>query len=77
MNEISEKTWNEEFNKLFLMKIQFRENYARLGMTWRSKIQKLRNSEYASFESQCEFESERQQADTEKSTKIGWISHAA
>ena len=27
MNEISEKTWNEELNKLFLVKIQLRENY--------------------------------------------------
>ena len=25
-NEISEETWNEELNKLFLVKIQFREN---------------------------------------------------
>ena len=27
MNEISEKTWNEELNKLFLVKIHLRENY--------------------------------------------------
>ena len=27
MNEIFEDTWNEELNKLFLVKIQFRENY--------------------------------------------------
>ena len=27
MNEISEKTWNEELNKLFLVKIQLRGNY--------------------------------------------------
>ena len=26
MNEISEKTWNEELNKLFLLKKQLREN---------------------------------------------------
>ena len=70
MNEISEKTGNEELNKLFLMKIQFGEIYARLGMTWRSKIQKLRNSEYASFESQCEFESQRQQGNTEKQQRL-------
>ena len=38
MNEISEKTWNEELNKLFLVKIQFRENYTRLSTTRRSKI---------------------------------------
>ena len=25
--EISEKTWNEEFTKLFLVKIQLKENY--------------------------------------------------
>ena len=37
MNEISEGTWNEELNGLFLVKIQFRENYTRLSTTWRSK----------------------------------------
>ena len=26
-DEISEKTWNEEFNRLFLVKIQLRDNY--------------------------------------------------
>ena len=31
MHEISENTWNEELNKLFLAKIQFRENYSRHG----------------------------------------------
>ena len=38
MDEISEDTWNEELNKLFLVKIQIRENFSRLGTTWRSKI---------------------------------------
>ena len=38
MNEICENTLNEEFNKLFLVKIQFRENYTRLSTTWRPKI---------------------------------------
>ena len=31
MNDISENTLNEELNKLFLVKIQFRENYTRLS----------------------------------------------
>ena len=38
MDEISEKTWNEELNKLFLVKIQVRENYTELRTTWRSRI---------------------------------------
>ena len=38
MNEISENTLNEELNKLFFVKIQFRENYTRLSTTLRSKI---------------------------------------
>ena len=38
-NEISESTLNEELNKLFMVKIQFRENYTRLSTTWRSRIQ--------------------------------------
>ena len=38
MNEISQKTWNEELNKLFLVKIQCREIYTRLRTTWRSQI---------------------------------------
>ena len=33
MNEISEDTRNEELNKLFLRKIQIRENYTRLSTT--------------------------------------------
>ena len=33
MNEISEKIWNEELNKLFLVKNQFRENYIWLSTT--------------------------------------------
>ena len=37
MNEISENTLNE-LNKVFLVKIQLRENYTRLSATWRSKI---------------------------------------
>ena len=28
MNEISEKTWNEELNKPFLVKIQLREKFS-------------------------------------------------
>ena len=39
MNEISEKTWNEELNKLFLVKVQLRENNIWLSTTWRSRTQ--------------------------------------
>ena len=38
MNEISQNTLNEELNKLFLVKIQFRENDIRLSTAWRPKI---------------------------------------
>ena len=38
MDEISENTSNEELNKLFLVKIQLRENCTRLNTTWRSKF---------------------------------------
>ena len=38
MNEISENTLNEELNRIFLVKFQFRENETRLSTTWRSKI---------------------------------------
>ena len=61
MNEISENTLNEQLNKLFLVQIQFRENYTRLSTTWRSKILERRNSEYALVEPQRELESQRQQ----------------
>ena len=49
LKEISEDILNEELNKLFLMKIQFREHYARLSTTRRSKILERRNSEYSLF----------------------------
>ena len=61
MNEISEKTWNEELNKPFLVKIQLREN---LYLTeYDLEIQNLerRNSEYALIESRRELESQRRQ----------------
>ena len=45
MNEISENTWNEELSTLFLVTIQFRENFTWLSTTWRSKILERRNSE--------------------------------
>ena len=61
MSEISENTSNEELNKLFLVKIQFREDETRLSTTWRSTILERRNSEYALFESQRELESQRLQ----------------
>ena len=49
-DEISEDTWNEELNKLFLVKIQFRENYTRLRKTWRSRIwnDETQNTHYLS-----------------------------
>ena len=31
VNEIFENTFNEKLNKLFMVKIQFRENYAQLS----------------------------------------------
>ena len=60
MNEISEKTWNEELNKLFLVKIQLRE---KLYLTeYDLEIQNLeQNSEYALIESRRELESQRRQ----------------
>ena len=61
MIDISEDTWNEELNKLFLVKIQFRENYIRLSTKWRTNILEWRNSEHALFESQRELESQRLQ----------------
>ena len=50
MDEIFEKIFNEELNKLFLVKIQFRENHTRLSMTWRYKIQseEIQNTYYSS-----------------------------
>ena len=38
MNETSENTLNEGINRIFRVKIQFRENDSRLSTTWRSKI---------------------------------------
>ena len=38
MNEISENTLNAKINRIFLVKIQFRENYTRLSTAWTSKI---------------------------------------
>ena len=60
MDEISENILNEELNKLFLVKIQIREDYI---PDYNMEIQNLerRNSEYASFESQRELESQRRQ----------------
>ena len=61
MNEIAENTLNEELNKLFLVKIQFRENSSRLSTTWRSRIwnEEIQNTYY--LESQRELESQEQQ----------------
>ena len=50
MDEISENIFNEELDKLLLVKIQFRENYIWMSTTWRSKIQSegIRNTHYSS-----------------------------
>ena len=50
MNEISENTSNEELNKLFMVKIQFGENYIRLSTTWRYRTQheEIENTHYLS-----------------------------
>ena len=40
-DEISENTWNEELNKLFLVKIQIRENYTRLSITRNEESQNM------------------------------------
>ena len=49
MNEVSENTLNE-LNRIFLVKIQFRENFSRLSTTWRSKIwsEEIQNTHYSS-----------------------------
>ena len=60
MNEISEDISNEELNKLFLVKIQFREK-TRLSTTWRCTILERTNSEHALFESQRELVSQKLQ----------------
>ena len=61
MNDISENTLNEEVNRIFLVKIQFREIF--FSTEWNMEIQNLerRNSGYALFESQRELESQRRQ----------------
>ena len=38
MDEISEKIFNEELNKLFLVKIQIRKDFSWLSTAWRSRI---------------------------------------
>ena len=81
MNEIFENTLNEELSKLFLVKIQFRENFS--STEYNMEIQNLerRNSEYALFESQRELKSQRRQfleanqwADQAQRERIHWCS---
>ena len=43
MGEISEKIFNEELNKLFLVKLQFREDYTRLSPTMEIQNLERRN----------------------------------
>ena len=60
MNEISEKTWNEELNKPFLVKIQLRnKNLTEYDL--QNQNLERRNSEHASIESRRELESQRRQ----------------
>ena len=61
MDEIFEDTWNEELNKLLLVKIQISEDF--FSTEYDMEIQNLerRNSEYALFEPQRELASERLQ----------------
>ena len=61
MDEISENIFNEELDKLFLVKIQFRENFDLHEYNMEIQNSERRNSEYALFESQRELESQRQQ----------------
>ena len=70
MNGIFEDTWSEELNKLFLVKIQFTEDYTWLSRTWRAKILERRNSDFALTESQRELESQRQQSLKPNHTKL-------
>ena len=60
MNEISEKTWNEELDKLFLRKIQFREIFLNESNMEIQKSER-RNAEYALIASRRELESQRRQ----------------
>ena len=61
MIEISEDTWNEELNKLFLVKIQITEDYTWQSTTWRSKIWNEETQNSALFESQRDLGSQRLQ----------------
>ena len=44
MDEISENIFNEELDKLSLVKIQFRENFSRLTTTWRIWNEEIQNT---------------------------------
>ena len=50
MDEISENILNEELNKLFLVKVQIREDYTLLSTTWRSRIwnEEIQNTHHSS-----------------------------
>ena len=54
MDEISEKTWNEELNKQFLVKIHFRVQHEDQNL-------ERKTLEYALFEPQRDLESQRLQ----------------
>ena len=50
MDEISENIFNEELNKLFLLKIHIRENYIWMNTRWsaRSWSEEIQNTHYSS-----------------------------
>ena len=50
MDEISEKIFNEELNKVFLVKIQIREDHTWLSTTWRYTVwsEEIQNTHYSS-----------------------------
>ena len=50
MDEISENILNEELNKLFLVKVQIREDYTWLSTAWRPKIwnEEIQNTHHSS-----------------------------
>ena len=58
MNEISEKTWNEELNNPFLVKIQLRDKNLTEYDLENQNLER-RNSEHALIEFQRELESQR------------------
>ena len=61
MDEISEKTWNEELNKLFLVKNSAKRKFNLTEYDMEIQNLERRNSEYALIESRRELESQRRE----------------